>query len=191
MQLFGSNDFGNTFESSKIRLNWLTIFKCLFFLVISRQTFFGLQYLYLYFFEFYYQFTGQYPKTATLIVSTYLTQLFFKNSLRKTPKAPYRLRKLLEIISTFGNRRFILLLGLSEFDHYIEDDPPNPHSNNGQFKMWHSFDRIARVIIGLPLSNDKLEHVKSSKMAKRIWQAILNVFGHHSLLNKGAARRNF
>ena len=86
-------------------------------------------------------------------------------------------------------QRIELVLAYRELDDHITDDPP--HESDHHFKAWKRSDSRARAVIGLSLSDEHLEHVRDVPTAKAMWQAILNVFERHSLLNKLAARRNF
>lgn len=56
---------------------------------------------------------------------------------------------------------------------------------------WVKNDRKARAVIGLLLSDEHLKHVHGLQTAKEMWQALLNVFERHTLLNKLSARRKF
>ncbi|CDF40831.1 unnamed protein product, partial [Chondrus crispus] len=58
-------------------------------------------------------------------------------------------------------------------------------------KKWIRGDSKAKALIGLSLSDEHLEHVRDVDTAHEMWEAIVNVFERHTLLNKLAARREF
>ncbi|CDF40427.1 unnamed protein product [Chondrus crispus] len=58
-------------------------------------------------------------------------------------------------------------------------------------KRWIRGDSKAKALIGLSLSDEHLEHVCDVDTAHEMWEAIVNVFERHTLLNKLAARREF
>jgi gag-polypeptide of LTR copia-type len=49
----------------------------------------------------------------------------------------------------------------------------------------------AKAVIGLALSDEHLENVRSAQTASEMWTCLKNVFQRNSLLNKLAARRRF
>ena len=81
------------------------------------------------------------------------------------------------------------MLAYRELDNHITEEPAA--ESDDDFKAWKKRDARARAVIGLSLSDAHLEHVRDVPTAKLMWDAILNVFERHSLLNKLAARRNF
>ena len=84
-----------------------------------------------------------------------------------------------------------LLLSLKDVDQQITDDAPSDPSTEESRRKWLRDDNRAKALIGLSLSDEHLEHVRDAKTAKDMWQAILNVFERHTLLNRLAARRQF
>lgn len=82
-----------------------------------------------------------------------------------------------------------LLLAWKELDDHIEDDVPPRHDDD--HSTWRRKDKKAMACIGLTLSDALLQNVREVSTAKEIWNAILNVFERHTLLNKLAARRKF
>ena len=92
--------------------------------------------------------------------------------------------------TTFGSIKIQLVLALKDVDQYIFDDIPEDLSDSDR-RAWLRGDRKARAYIGLSLSDDHLEHVRDLETAKDVWEAILNVFERHTLMNKLAARREF
>ena len=85
-------------------------------------------------------------------------------------------------------RKIQLLLAYRDLEDYIHDDRPMDEVSQTK---WDRGDRKAQAVIGLSLSDEHLEHVSEATTAKEMWQAILNVFERHTLLNKLAARRKF
>lgn len=85
-------------------------------------------------------------------------------------------------------QKIVLILALKDLDGFIEDDPP---ADKSELSKWVKNDRKARAIIGLSLSDEHLEHVRDVESAKKMWEAIMNVFERHTLLNKLSARRKF
>ena len=88
-------------------------------------------------------------------------------------------------------QRIQLLLALRDVDQHITDDAPADSETEEYRKRWLRGDNKAKAIIGLSLSDEHLEHVRDVDTARDMWQAILNVFERHTLLNKLAARRQF
>ena len=85
-------------------------------------------------------------------------------------------------------QKIVLVLALKDLDDFIESDPP---ADSEQLAKWMKSDRKARAIIGLSLSDEHLEHVRDVETTKQMWNAILDVFERHTLLNKLTARRKF
>lgn len=85
--------------------------------------------------------------------------------------------------------RIQLVLSFKELDEYIEDDPPEPESDN--YRKWRRGDNKAKAVIGLTLSDTHLEQVHHAQTAKDMWKMIIDIFEKHTLLNKLAARRRF
>ena len=83
-----------------------------------------------------------------------------------------------------------LLLALRDVDQYVFDDIPE-NATSDERRKWIRGDAKAKAVIGLTLSDDYLQHVLGYSSAKETWEAILNVFERHNLLNKRAARRDF
>ncbi len=88
----------------------------------------------------------------------------------------------------FWKQKIVLLLALKDLDDLIEEDPPTEKTEHA---TWTKKDRKARAVIGLSLSDEHLEHVRDMDSAKKMWEAITNVFERHTLLNKLSARRKF
>ena len=83
-----------------------------------------------------------------------------------------------------------LLLALRDVDQYVFDEIPE-NATSDERRKWIRGDAKAMAVIGLTLSDDYLQHVRGCSSAKETWEAILNVFKRHTLLNKLAARRDF
>lgn len=88
----------------------------------------------------------------------------------------------------FWKRKIKLVLAFKDLDNFIHEDRPSDASAQ---KAWDRGDGKAQAIIGLSLTNEYLEHTSAATTAKEMWQAILNVFERHTLLNNLAARRKF
>lgn len=85
-------------------------------------------------------------------------------------------------------QKIVLILALKDLDDFIED---YPQTEITAFENWVKNDHKVRAIIGCSLSNDHAEHVRAVDTAKEMWNAIMNVFQQHTLLNKLFSRRTF
>ena len=101
-----------------------------------------------------------------------------------------RIEKLTDANYYVWKHKIQLVLALRDVDQHIFDDIPDELSESDR-RAWLRGDRKARAYIGLSLSDDHLEHVRGLESAKDMWEAIVNVFERHTLLNKLAARREF
>lgn len=99
-----------------------------------------------------------------------------------------KIEKLNDVNIYAWKQKIVLVLALKDVEELNLDDPATDDKDQ---KVWHKRDRKARLIIGLQLSGDHLEHVRDADTEKEIWPAILNVFGRHTLLNKRSVRRKF
>ena len=84
-----------------------------------------------------------------------------------------------------------LLLALRDVDEYIVEGRVPSEERAEERKKWIRGDSKAKALIGLSLSDEHLEHVRDVDTAHEMWDAIVNVFERHTLLNKLAARRDF
>ncbi|CDF37816.1 unnamed protein product [Chondrus crispus] len=84
-----------------------------------------------------------------------------------------------------------LLLALRDVDQYIVEGRVPSEERAEERKKWIRGDSKAKALIGLSLSDEHLEHVRDVDTAHEMWEAIVNVFERHTLLNKPAARREF
>ena len=105
--------------------------------------------------------------------------------------ASLRIEKLTDSNFYIWKQKIQLLLALKDVDHnVIESEVPGlPESDDR--RTWLRGDIKAKAIIGLSLSDEHLEHVRDCETAKQMWEAIINVFERHTLLNKLAAWRRF
>ncbi|CDF39894.1 unnamed protein product [Chondrus crispus] len=101
-----------------------------------------------------------------------------------------RIEKLTASNFYIWKQKIELLLALRDVDQYVLDDIPENATSDDRRK-WIRGDAKAKAVIGLTLSDDYLHHVRECSSAKETWEAILNVFERHTLLNKLAARRDF
>ncbi|CDF32368.1 unnamed protein product [Chondrus crispus] len=101
-----------------------------------------------------------------------------------------RIEKLTASNFYIWKQKIQLLLALRDVDQYVFDDIPENATSDDRRK-WIRGDAKAKAVIGLTLSDDYLQHVRGCSSAKETWEAILNVFEGHTLLNKLAARRDF
>ena len=102
-----------------------------------------------------------------------------------------RIEKLTDSNFHIWKQKIQLLLALKDVElHIIESEVPDV-SDSDDRRTWLRDDNKAKAIIGLSLSDEHLEHVWDCETAKQMWEAILNVFERHALLNKLAARRRF
>ncbi|CDF39891.1 unnamed protein product [Chondrus crispus] len=101
-----------------------------------------------------------------------------------------RIEKLTASNFYIWKQKIQLLLALRDVDQYVLDDIPENATSDDRRK-WIRGDAKAKAVIGLTLSDDYLHHVRECSSAKETWEAILNVFERHTLLNKLAARRDF
>lgn len=85
-----------------------------------------------------------------------------------------------------------LILGHREVDEFIDKDkrPIIPESIEERSK-WSRKDKLARMTIGLSLSDEMLKNVEHTSTALEMWTEICNVHQRHTLINKLAARRDF
>ena len=104
---------------------------------------------------------------------------------------PVRIEKLNDSNFYVWKQKIQLLLALRDVDQYITDTECPEEDQSDDHKKWIRGDNKARTLIGLSLSDEHLEHVREATTAKEMWDAILNVFERHTLLNKLAARRDF
>jgi hypothetical protein len=85
-----------------------------------------------------------------------------------------------------------LLLAFRDLDEVMFEAPPADMEINLEVAiLFKKKDTKAKAVIGLTLSDDHLEHVRSAKTAAEMWTALKNVFQRNRLLNKLAARRRF
>ena len=101
-----------------------------------------------------------------------------------------RIEKLTASNFYIWKQKIQLLLALRDVDQYVFDDISEDATSDDRRK-WMRGDAKAKAVIGLTLSDDYLQHVRGCGSAKETWDAILNVFERHTLLNKLAARRDF
>ena len=105
--------------------------------------------------------------------------------------ASVRIEKLTDSNFYIWKQKIQLLLALKDVDlQVIESEVPGV-SDSDDRRTWLRGDNKGKVIIGLSLSDEHLEHVRDCETAKQMWEAILDVFERHTLLNKLAARRRF
>ena len=83
-----------------------------------------------------------------------------------------------------------LLLALRDVDQYVFDDIPE-NATSDERRKWIRGDAKAKAVIGLTPSDYYLQYVRGCSSARETWDAIMNVFERHTLLNKLAARRDF
>ena len=101
-----------------------------------------------------------------------------------------RIEKLTASNFYIWKQKIQLLLALRDVDQYVFDDVPE-NATSDERRKWIRGDAKAKAVIGLTLSDDYLQHVRGCSSAKETWDAILNVFERHTLLNRLAARREF
>ncbi|CDF77556.1 Retrovirus-related Gag-Pol polyprotein [Chondrus crispus] len=101
-----------------------------------------------------------------------------------------RIEKLTASNFYIWKQKIELLLALRDVDQYVFDDISETATSDDRRK-WIRGDAKAKAVIGLTLSDDYLQHVRGCSSAKETWEAILNVFERHTLLNKLSARRDF
>lgn len=100
-----------------------------------------------------------------------------------------KVEKLNDSIFCAWKQRMQLLLAWKELDDHIEDDA-QPRDDDDH-STWRRKDKKAMACIGLTLSDALLENVREVSTAKGMWNAILNIFERHTLLNNLAVRRKF
>jgi hypothetical protein len=85
-----------------------------------------------------------------------------------------------------------LLLTFRDLDEVVFEAPPADMERNLEVAtLFKKKDAKAKAVIGLTLSDEHLEHVRSAKTAAEMWTALKNVSQTNSLRNKLAARRRF
>ena len=105
--------------------------------------------------------------------------------------ASVRIEKLTDSNLYIWKQKIQLLLSLKDVDlHIIEIGVPDV-SDSGDRRTWLRGDNKFKAIIGLSLLDEHLGHVRDCETAKQMWEAILNVFERHTLLNKLAPQRRF
>lgn len=82
-----------------------------------------------------------------------------------------------------------LLLCYREVDFTLTQDAPE--KNHDEYDKWLKANNKAKAIIGLSLSNEHLHHVADADSAKKMWEALLDIYEKNTLLNKLTARRRF
>ncbi|CDF33464.1 unnamed protein product [Chondrus crispus] len=101
-----------------------------------------------------------------------------------------RIEKLTASNFYIWKQKIEVLLALRDVDQYVFDDI-SENATSDDRRKWIRGDAKAKAVIGLTLSDDYLQHVRGCSSAKETWEAILNVFERHTLLNKLSARRDF
>lgn len=102
-----------------------------------------------------------------------------------------RIDKLTDSNFYVWKQKIQLLLALRDVDQYIVEGRVPSEERAEERKKWIRGDSKAKALIGLSLSDEHLEHVRDVDTAHEMWEAIVNVFERHTLLNKLAARREF
>ncbi|CDF39993.1 unnamed protein product [Chondrus crispus] len=102
-----------------------------------------------------------------------------------------RIDKLTDSNFYVWKQKIQLLLALRDVDQYIVEGRVPSEERAKERKKWIRGDSKAKALIGLSLSDEHLEHVRDVDTAHEMWEAIVNVFERHTLLNKLAARREF
>ncbi|CDF39842.1 unnamed protein product [Chondrus crispus] len=102
-----------------------------------------------------------------------------------------RIDKLTDSNLYVWKQKIQLLLALRDVDQYIVEGRVPSEERAEERKKWIRGDSKAKALIGLSLSDEHLEHVRDVDTAHEMWEAIVNVFERHTLLNKLAARREF
>ncbi|CDF34864.1 unnamed protein product [Chondrus crispus] len=102
-----------------------------------------------------------------------------------------RIDKLTDSNFYVWKQKIQLLLALRDVDQYIVEGRVPSEERAEERKKWIRGDSKAKALIGLSLSDEHLEYVRDVDTAHDMWEAIVNVFERHTLLNKLAARREF
>lgn len=74
----------------------------------------------------------------------------------------------------FGRKNIELLLAFQVLSAHLEERPTL--SCVGGVRSWQKYVAEARVISGVSLSDDHLEHVRGMESASEMWSSIQNLF---------------
>eukprot|EP00171_Calliarthron_tuberculosum_P021559 IDg21559t1 len=103
-----------------------------------------------------------------------------------------RIEKLSERNFYSWKQKVELVLDHREVDDMI-DTVLCPHrpEDPEQLAKWLRKGKLARMTIGLSLSDEMLKNVRYKETALQMWTEICNVYQRHTLLNKLSDRREF
>lgn len=100
--------------------------------------------------------------------------------------AGIRMQKLNDNNFHSWKQKIELALGYRGVDHMVDKRlcPDKPAEGSEELLKWLKKYKIARLTIGLTLSDDKLKNVSMTTTALEMLQEICNVHKRHTLLNK-------
>ena len=102
-----------------------------------------------------------------------------------------RIEKLTDSNFYIWKQKIQLLLSLKDVAHHVIESEVPDVSDSDDRRTWLRGDNKPKQSLVFPCQTSTLSMSVIVKTAKQMWEAMLNVFERHTLLNKLAARRRF